>query len=79
MALTDDPQTASQELISNFGATDIVSVETVLESPQVLVGTEDAIVEVIQRRREEYGVSYITVFAGSMETFAPVVARLRGT
>jgi probable F420-dependent oxidoreductase len=53
--------------------------EQVLASPGTLVGSVDTIVETLQARREEYGVSYYVVQGRAMETFAPVVARLRET
>jgi probable F420-dependent oxidoreductase len=45
----------------------------------VLVGTVEEICETLQRRREEWGVSYIVLDARVFEAFAPVVARLAGT
>jgi probable F420-dependent oxidoreductase len=44
----------------------------------VLPGTPDQCVETLQRWRERWGVSYITVNAGFLEQFAPVVAKLSG-
>jgi probable F420-dependent oxidoreductase len=48
------------------------------ESPHVLAGSVDQIVEEISTRREQYGFSYIQVMEREMEAFAPVVARLAG-
>ncbi len=47
--------------------------------PHALFGSVDEICEELQRRREIYGISYITVGDGAMEAFAPVVQRLAGT
>ena len=44
----------------------------------MLVGTVDEICATIHRRREEYGISYVTVFDRDAEAFAPVVERLTG-
>jgi hypothetical protein len=44
----------------------------------ILVGTVDQIVEELQMRREQFGISYITVNEQYMNDFAPVVARLAG-
>ena len=38
-----------------------MSVDVLRDHPNVLVGSEDAIVETLQARREDYGVNYITV------------------
>jgi hypothetical protein len=73
--LTDD-RTAVATGIARFMDT---SVEAVLETPIVLLGTEQEIVDQLQRHRDTYGVSYLTVGADSMRAFAPVVARLAGT
>lgn len=47
--------------------------------PHALIGSVDQIVESLQKRRDEYGISYITVGDAAMEDFAPVVAALAGT
>lgn len=47
--------------------------------PLALVGTENELIETLQRRREEYGFSYVVVHEPELEAFAPVVARLAGT
>jgi probable F420-dependent oxidoreductase len=44
----------------------------------VLPGTPEQCVETLLRWRERWGVSYITVNAGFLEQFAPVVAKLGG-
>jgi probable F420-dependent oxidoreductase len=56
-----------------------VSPEEAAEIPLAIVGTVDEIVETLQRRREELGISYIVVQEDALEPFAPVVARLTGT
>jgi probable F420-dependent oxidoreductase len=53
--------------------------EEVAASSTVLIGTEDEIVETLQRRREELGFSYWVLHEAEIEPFAPVVARLAGT
>ena len=42
-------------------------------------GTPDEICEELQRRRDAFGISYITVPDNAFEAFAPVVAKLTGT
>jgi probable F420-dependent oxidoreductase len=46
--------------------------------PHALVGSVDAICEELDRRRAEFGFSYVTVGDAVAEDFAPVVARLAG-
>ena len=57
----------------------VLSAEQILASPHFLVGTIDQVVADLQMRRERYGISYITVFGDSVDTFSPVVARLAGS
>jgi hypothetical protein len=47
--------------------------------PLCLLGTIDEIVEDVNRHRASDAVSYFTVRAEDMETFAPVVERLSGS
>jgi probable F420-dependent oxidoreductase len=47
--------------------------------PHVLAGSVAEICDELQRRREAYGLSYVTVGASVAEDFAPVVARLSGS
>jgi probable F420-dependent oxidoreductase len=46
--------------------------------PHALFGEEDEVCEELLRRRERYGISYVTVSAQARDTFAPIVARLAG-
>ena len=73
--VTDDRPGMAERVAPGFGLTP----DDVLDSPHVLIGTVDQIVEDLQRRREEYGFSYV-VFSGDVfEQMAPVVKRLAGT
>jgi probable F420-dependent oxidoreductase len=74
--VTDHRYTAAEELAGRWPQ---LSAAEILESPYVLLGTVDQIVEALQRRRERWGISYYVVFERDMDTFAPVVARLAGT
>ena len=55
-----------------------LSAEEMLRHPHGLMGTADAICEELERRRELYGISYVTVGDNVIDDFAPVVARLAG-
>lgn len=52
--------------------------EEMLVHPHGLFGTVDAICEELERRRSEFGISYVTVPDNAIEDFAPVVAKLAG-
>lgn len=57
-----------------------VDAETLIEhdSLGMLRGGPDAMAEELERRREEFGVSYFSVNSAFIEQFAPLVARLTG-
>ncbi len=72
--ITEDRRHIARQLAERFKTAD----EHVLTIPHCLIGTLDQISEDVQRRREQYGISYIAVFDEYSEAFAPVVARLAG-
>ncbi len=45
--------------------------------PKRPVSADEAVAQLLEQR-ERYGFSYIQVFEGQMENFAPIVARLAG-
>ena len=47
--------------------------------PHAAVGSVDEVCEELQRRREEYGFSYITVGDAHLDAYLPIVERLAGT
>jgi probable F420-dependent oxidoreductase len=61
-----------------FGKAFGMTAADVMAHPHALVGTVDHLVDELQRRRDEYGISYVTVNGAAMEAFAPVVAALSG-
>ncbi|HTY73808.1 MAG TPA: TIGR03621 family F420-dependent LLM class oxidoreductase [Actinomycetes bacterium] len=54
-------------------------VEVEQDSPFTLVGDTGEMVETLQRRREEWGLSYYVFFGSDRELVTPVIARLAGT
>ncbi|MDQ1398008.1 MAG: hypothetical protein QOG64_3267 [Acidimicrobiaceae bacterium] len=73
--LNDDRDAMAGMLAGGFN----MSPEQVLASPHAAIGTVDQICDALERRREEFGFSYIVFSGGSEEAMAPVVARLAGT
>jgi probable F420-dependent oxidoreductase len=63
-------------MTAQFGVDPALAADN--QSIAVLTGDTDEIVDVLQRRREQFGVSYVTVNAMAMEAFEPVVRRLAG-
>jgi len=74
-AITDDARGFAEMMAPGFG----VSADDVVGMGIVLVGTVDEVCDLLVRRREQWGVSYIVVGGDAFEAFAPVVARLAGT
>lgn len=66
------------ETAKGLGAAFGLSADDVLAHPHGLIGSVDAIAEELERRREVYGISYVTVPDTALEAFAPVVDRLAG-
>jgi probable F420-dependent oxidoreductase len=75
VVVTDDARGAAVELASRWAQ---LSPDEILESPFVLIGTVDQLVERLQARRARWGISYYVVFEPALDAFAPVVARLAG-
>lgn len=72
---TDDRPTLAAGVADAFG----VSTEVALETPALLAGTMDEIAADVEARRRRWGINYQVIPHESIETFAPVVARLAGT
>jgi probable F420-dependent oxidoreductase len=73
--VTDQAEATASAMGKQMG----LSSERMLAHPHALIGSVDAICDELQRRRERYGISYITVGSLVAEAFAPVVAHLTGT
>jgi probable F420-dependent oxidoreductase len=55
-----------------------ISVAELATFPHALTGSVDSICDVLEERRETYGLSYVTVGDAVADAFAPVVERLAG-
>ncbi len=69
--------TATAKVLDTLSGEWELPAETLADSPLILVGTEDEIVQKLLARRERWGISYVSVFGPNMEAFAPIAARLR--
>ncbi|MCZ7536491.1 MAG: TIGR03621 family F420-dependent LLM class oxidoreductase [Acidimicrobiia bacterium] len=72
--ITDDRTGLAEMMAPGFGLT----ADEALESGVALVGTVDHVIEQLEQRREEWGVTNIVVGDDAAEQFAPVVAALDG-
>jgi probable F420-dependent oxidoreductase len=75
VVVTDDRRQAAEELARRWPQ---LSPEELLQSPYVLIGTVDQLVEDLQARRERWGISCYVIFEPYIDAFAPVVSRLAG-
>jgi probable F420-dependent oxidoreductase len=72
--LTQDRAAAIEDLSTQLQ----LSTDQIEGSTSFLVGSVEAIVEILQQRRERLGISYVMIHDRVMDAFAPVVARLSG-
>jgi alkanesulfonate monooxygenase SsuD/methylene tetrahydromethanopterin reductase-like flavin-dependent oxidoreductase (luciferase family) len=72
--VTGDAAGAAERIGAAYGLT----AAEVLDSPHILLGSVDEMVEKLQERRERFGFSYIVVTEPNLEALGPVVARLAG-
>ncbi|OLD99780.1 MAG: hypothetical protein AUG80_04215 [Candidatus Rokubacteria bacterium 13_1_20CM_4_68_9] len=75
VVVTDDRRKAAEELARRW---EPLNPAEILESPYVLIGTVEQVVEALRARRERWSISYYVIFEPYIDAFAPVVARLAG-
>jgi probable F420-dependent oxidoreductase len=75
VVVTDYRRQAAEELASRWTQ---LSPEEILQSPYVLIGTVDQLVEDLQSRRKRWGISYYVIFEPYVDAFAPILTRLVG-
>jgi probable F420-dependent oxidoreductase len=73
--ITDDASGIVEAMAPHFG----IDAGDALHVPGVLLGTLDEMIEELQWRREEYGITYWSIESDSWEDLAPVVSKLAGT
>ena len=74
--VTDDPRSAAERARESLPE---LSVEDILGTPYLWIGTIESICEGVLAARERWGFSYFTVFNDSLEAVTPIVTRLAGT
>jgi len=73
--ITDDASGIVEAMAPHFG----IEAGDALHVPGVLLGTLDEMIEELQWRRHEYGITYWSIESDSWEDLAPVVSKLAGT
>jgi probable F420-dependent oxidoreductase len=72
--VTDDRAAIAEGIAAAFK----VPPEVALETPAVLVGSIEQIIEELEARRERWDMSYVMVPEEFVDAFAPIVSRLAG-
>jgi probable F420-dependent oxidoreductase len=72
--VTTDARSVGEQIAHRFGA----PASEVLDSPFVLAGPTEEMIDRLCQRRTRWGYSYVVVPGPSVEAFAPVVAALTG-
>jgi probable F420-dependent oxidoreductase len=76
--LTSDRRQGAEHAARQHGWTAVLP-DDVLQMPSLFIGSVEQITEQMEEQRERYGFSYYIVSDATMETCAPIVARLSGT
>lgn len=82
VVITDDREGTAAAIAASLPSEDPtvdLGADVVLSSPYVLIGTESQICETMHERRERWDLSYYVFNDDSIDTVAPIVARLAGT
>lgn len=72
-------QPGAETIAGEMGRSLGLSAEEMLRHPHGLFGEAEAVADELRRRREHYGIHYITVPDSALTAFAPVVAQLAGS
>lgn len=75
VVVTDDRRAAAQEVADAYAPHS--DVDDLLESPNVMFGTEDEIAQQILDLRRDYGFTYFTVQRPHMEPLGPIIEKVR--
>jgi probable F420-dependent oxidoreductase len=75
VVVTDDRRATAEKLVAERMPD--LTVDEALETPFLLIGTEEQIAEQIRAGRERYGITYLTVHGPNMREFGPIIERLR--
>jgi probable F420-dependent oxidoreductase len=68
-------QITAEQVMARTG----MDLPTLQRFPHAAVGSVEQVCEELQRRREEYGFSYLTVGDAHLDAYLPIVERLAGT
>ncbi len=73
--VTDDRRAAAQRIADDYAPHS--DVDDIMESPNMIFGTEDEIAQQLLDHRDRYGFTYFTVQRPHMEVLGPVIEKVR--
>ena len=83
--LTDDRPAMARQLLAEWAGSpgflanvEQITVDDVLNSPHVAIGTAEQIVEQLEDARERWGFTYLEVSSSDADAIAPVLSQLAG-
>jgi len=76
VVVTEDARAAAEEIRVRLPE---LTVDDVLATPYVWVGSVESICEQAVEARERWGITYFSIFEHSLDAAAPIVGRLAGT
>ncbi len=75
VVVTEDRRAAAEELERRWPQ---LNADELLQSPYLLIGTVEQMIENLEARRQRWGISYYAIHEPYLDDFTPVVARLVG-
>ncbi|GAA3735689.1 hypothetical protein GCM10022402_14840 [Salinactinospora qingdaonensis] len=75
--VTADREAAAAGVAATYGRKGLGSVETILDSPYTLIGTQGEIAHEILRNRDRFGVTHIVTHGAFRDALAPSISLVR--
>jgi probable F420-dependent oxidoreductase len=75
--VTDDRRAAAERVVADEDGYPTDTVDDALETPFMLIGTEQEIAQQLVDHRERFGFSYVTVMRPYMPVLGPIIKRVR--
>ena len=75
--VTDDRRAAAERVVADEDGYPTERAEDALQTPFMLIGTEQEIAQQLVEDRERYGFSYITVMRPHLNVLGPIIKRVR--
>ena len=74
--VTGSPRETAANILSRFPDLGVLTVDDVLETPYLMIGTTDHLIDKLREQRARWGISHYTVRPDTLDQIAPVIAGL---